>query len=283
MKPKAKRLTPRSDVLRELYLLSGNNCAIPACKGVIIDANGVVVGQVCHIEAASPEGPRFNVGQTDEERRALSNLVLICAGHHLQIDSKKNEKEWTVVKLKQAKADHERKFKGVGNSLQQAFRKRYVDSTDELVPNVAKSFTKFERLLPYCKIEAEDRPKRSAQIRVFVEKLAKVPDDERDFMVSVIERAVKLNARSVSVDVEDIKSAFGIGHSKIKRLGGALDRYEVGSVDLASTSKGDMYHVFIYDPSDFVSWMDLSAFCEQENCLIEDFVKYLKFDLLDEK
>ena len=84
--PKAKRLTPKPEVLRELYILSGNNCAMPGCKNVIIDRAGVVVGHVCHIEAAKPEGSRFNLNQNNEQRRALSNLVLMCKGHHAQID-----------------------------------------------------------------------------------------------------------------------------------------------------------------------------------------------------
>ncbi|MCP3018634.1 hypothetical protein [Cupriavidus basilensis] len=95
-----KRLTPKPDTLRELYLLSGNNCAIPDCDNVIIDHGGVVVGHVCHIEAAMLDGARFNPAQSNENRRSLDNLVLMCAGHHAQIDSKKHEATWTVSKLK---------------------------------------------------------------------------------------------------------------------------------------------------------------------------------------
>ena len=53
-KEKPKRLTPKPEVLRELYLLSGNQCAMPNCRNVIIDDKGTVIGQVCHIEAAMP-------------------------------------------------------------------------------------------------------------------------------------------------------------------------------------------------------------------------------------
>jgi hypothetical protein len=45
-KSKVTRLTPKPEVLRELYLLSGNNCAMPGCKNVIIDRAGVVVGHI---------------------------------------------------------------------------------------------------------------------------------------------------------------------------------------------------------------------------------------------
>jgi len=64
---KPKRLVPKPDVLRELYLLSGKNCAMPDCNNVIVDSKGVVIGQVCHIEAASPKGPRFNAKQSNDD------------------------------------------------------------------------------------------------------------------------------------------------------------------------------------------------------------------------
>lgn len=69
-----------------------------------------------------PDGARFIPDQTNEERRAPSNLVLLCAGHHAQIDSKKHEKKWVAAALKKIKADHEKKFKGLDGSLRQAFQ-----------------------------------------------------------------------------------------------------------------------------------------------------------------
>lgn len=247
-KSTVKRLTPKPDVLRELYLLSGNNCAMPDCDNVIIDHGGVVVGHVCHIEAAMPDGARFNSRQSNDDRRALGNLVLMCAGHHAQIDSKKHEVTWTVSKLKKIKANHEKKFKGLDNSLKQAFDNGYVDSTDSLAPTVSTSFAELERVLPDTKLTAAQAKHRSREVRDFVDKLSKVPDDERKFMASIIHRAMKLNRDDgrVCVHVDDVNSAFKISHRKIKSLGDALERYGVGSVDLASVGERDDYHVMLY-------------------------------------
>jgi hypothetical protein len=55
----AKRLMPLPDTLRELYLKCGNECAFPDCHRIMINSDGVFVGQVCHIEAAAPGGERF--------------------------------------------------------------------------------------------------------------------------------------------------------------------------------------------------------------------------------
>ena len=40
MDEKAKRLKPTVEVLRELYLKSGNQCAFPGCYNAMVDDNG---------------------------------------------------------------------------------------------------------------------------------------------------------------------------------------------------------------------------------------------------
>ena len=73
MSTKAKRLTPKPEVLRELFLKSGNMCAFPSCLHPIIDSNGVYIAQLCHIEAAEEGGQRFNPNQSNEQRRQFEN------------------------------------------------------------------------------------------------------------------------------------------------------------------------------------------------------------------
>ncbi|PQJ29659.1 hypothetical protein BSZ32_14950 [Rubritalea profundi] len=41
---------------------------------------------ICHIEALSPGGPRYNPDSSDEERNAFPNLMLLCKTHHGIID-----------------------------------------------------------------------------------------------------------------------------------------------------------------------------------------------------
>ena len=84
MNEEPKRLKPRPDTLRKLFLLSGNLCAFPNCAALIMNANGVFIVQLCHIEAAERGGPRFNPEMTNEQRRAADNLMLMCYPHHQQ-------------------------------------------------------------------------------------------------------------------------------------------------------------------------------------------------------
>ncbi len=178
--------------------------------------------------------------------------------------------------------DHENKFKGLNNSLQQAFKNSYVDSTDSLISTLPGSFAEIERLLPDAKLCPEQEPERQKQVEAFIKKMESVPEDERKFMASVIRRAFKLKRASVCVHVDDIKSAFKIGHAKIKSLGDALKRYGVGSVDLAATiNDRDEPHVMLRDPSDYVTWSDIVQFCTASGHDLDDFVLRLKFGLLD--
>ena len=72
--------------------------------------DGVLVGEIAHIEAAKPEGPRFRESMTDEDRRASANLLLLCGTHHTIIDG--DPATWTVKKLQGLKASHEAVYTG---------------------------------------------------------------------------------------------------------------------------------------------------------------------------
>jgi hypothetical protein len=279
---KPKRLTPKPEVLRELYLLSGNNCAMPNCDGLIIDSSGVVLGHICHIEAAMPDGARFNNNMTNEQRRAGTNLVLMCGGHHAQIDSKQYEKEYDLERVRKIKRDHEAHFRGIGDSLRQSFRSIYSDETDRLNPTGSGLCKRLEHVLPDCIVDDDDAKTRALQLVQYVERLRKVPEPDRDFMSVVIRRAAKLDiANSVLVHVDDVKNALGVPVTRMKSHGKAMERHGVGDIDLYSTNGEDEPHVYVRDPSEYVTWFDIVRFCDKSGAALEDFVIRLNFGLLD--
>jgi len=53
-----------------------------------------IVSKICHIEAASQNGPRYNPNMSDEERRHFDNLILLCDECHSIIDNKDNALEF---------------------------------------------------------------------------------------------------------------------------------------------------------------------------------------------
>lgn len=102
------RLAPKSEVLRALFALSGNRCAIAGCPHELISEKGIFIAQVCHIEAAEEGGPRYNPHQSDEERRSFENLLLLCYRHHRETD---DVNEFCTERMKQIKKEHEDQFR----------------------------------------------------------------------------------------------------------------------------------------------------------------------------
>lgn len=107
MEEEAIRLAPARDTLRQLYTLSGNQCAFPGCSNMMFNMNGNFVGQICHIEAASRGGERFNPNMTNKQRRSYENLVLMCYEHH--IETNKVEQYPTHI-MQKIKYDHQKAY-----------------------------------------------------------------------------------------------------------------------------------------------------------------------------
>lgn len=101
------RKPPTQSTIKRLFAVSGNLCAFDPCGKALVDGNGDLQCQVCHIEAAEPGGERYNAGQTDDDRRAFGNLLLLCHDHHITTN---DVTKYSVDVLKKIKADHEAKF-----------------------------------------------------------------------------------------------------------------------------------------------------------------------------
>lgn len=124
----------KESTLHRLFILSGNECSMPDCKKQFIAEDKITkISKVCHIEAASEEGPRFNINMTDDQRREFDNLILLCDEHHSIIDNKENEKKYPVSLLKEWKRSHESKM------LQKKF-----EENPSLLVDVINEISKFD-------------------------------------------------------------------------------------------------------------------------------------------
>lgn len=92
--------------------MSGNQCAYTGCPEEIVhftpDHEPIVLGVVCHIKGKRPGAKRYDRSQTEEERRAFDNLILLCTKHHTIIDG--DDKTHTVDVLRAMKRAHEGKL-----------------------------------------------------------------------------------------------------------------------------------------------------------------------------
>ena len=92
--------------MKRLFALSGNRCAFPRCS-VAIFSDGTLLGEICHIHAAKPRGPRYNEKQTPADRHGFANLILLCCNHHQVIDD--DWEAYTAERLFSMKHAHEAK------------------------------------------------------------------------------------------------------------------------------------------------------------------------------
>lgn len=110
------RKTPSVETYKLLYVRSGNECAFPECTHPIFNDDGLYIAELCHIKAANKGGQRYDENQTDDERKALENLLFLCHRHHKETDDVKKFTVDTLVKMKQ---DHESQFTEQGKQLTQ--------------------------------------------------------------------------------------------------------------------------------------------------------------------
>lgn len=101
------RLAPRTETIRALFARSGNRCAYPGCTAHLVNERNKFIGQICHIEAAELGGERFNPGQSDEQRRGYTNLLLLCYPHHVETN---DVDFYSAEHLHRMKAEHEKRF-----------------------------------------------------------------------------------------------------------------------------------------------------------------------------
>jgi len=101
--PARKRI--KQSVAIALYAVSKNQCAYIGCGEPLV-LRGRSHANIAHIKAAQKGGPRYDETQTDDERRAAENLLLLCPNHHGLID--KDVAGHPVELLQEMKNAHER-------------------------------------------------------------------------------------------------------------------------------------------------------------------------------
>lgn len=52
----------------------------------MVDSNGLVLGEICHIHARNAGGARFNRELPLKQRQSEQNLILLCGTHHKIVD-----------------------------------------------------------------------------------------------------------------------------------------------------------------------------------------------------
>ncbi len=95
---------------KKLFALSGNRCAYPDCRKVLVASASfggqpVVLGEVAHIVGESERGPRGQSPLRLVERNLYANLILLCSRHHQLVDAE--PARYTVELLYRYRDEHE--------------------------------------------------------------------------------------------------------------------------------------------------------------------------------
>ncbi len=108
-KPTPPKPTPLTII--KLYSLSANKCSNPNCDTSAIrnDKTRTNIAEVAHIQGEKEGSARYNRHMTDEERRHLDNLILLCRICHKIVDDKRNIDQYPTLLLREWKEVHENK------------------------------------------------------------------------------------------------------------------------------------------------------------------------------
>jgi 5-methylcytosine-specific restriction endonuclease McrA len=147
----------KQSTVRRLDTLSRNECAEPSCSKKLVARDGMsIISKICHIEAASKEGPRYNLNSNDEYRRSFENLILLCDECHIIIDNKENENQYPVSLLKSWKENHEAKSKA---DFSKQGLSKYPSALGKIITILSKNLNEFNQ-----NIEPEEAPDTSVKI-----------------------------------------------------------------------------------------------------------------------
>lgn len=278
----AKRLQPKGETLRELFLKSGNLCAFPGCGALMMDADGTFIGQVCHIEAAEDKGERFNRHMTNEARRQPANLMLMCYAHHQKTN---DVSVYTVAKMTRMKADHEKRF----SHPDRAILEKLTDWTEADEPSHATNLIRLDAAVGWGHAPIE-LAESANELKDYVDRLRHIPIDLRRFVGAVAKRAAKMEQTNavhvgfggIRVLVSDLAGAFRLSERAIGERAKELNAYGVGDLDVIDTDFGPKAAVRIrHLNSGWRLWSDLARFCEVESEPMEAFTEDLDFARLD--
>ncbi len=130
------RKHPTELTIKRLFSRSGNRCAFPDCNQIIATDEGHLVGEVCHIEAASKGGERYNPQQSEDERASFENLIILCRNHHAVTN---DTVKYTVDVLRKMKADHEVKFSRQSYEVPQNILSEAIAQYNETINRVEEN------------------------------------------------------------------------------------------------------------------------------------------------
>jgi hypothetical protein len=270
---KAKRLQPLPETLRRLFLTSGNVCAFPGCRELMIDLAGHFVGQLCHIEAAEPGGERFNRFMTNEQRRAFENLMLMCHGHHVITN---DVEQYSVSKLKDMKVNHETMFSDPAVAMVRVLE----DVTAKTESRKARSLKRLNEVLAWG-LDDHELEDSAKLLNGLASPLQNLPKNARVLVRIIVERAGSVRRRGQRPELPfvELAESCNFDQGEISRLIQILERHGFAQV---WEGEGPSETVGLNESHDYPSmWFDFLKFSRKMGIPLKSIIDDVQFHLLD--
>ncbi|TLS45651.1 hypothetical protein FE633_12800 [Streptomyces montanus] len=203
-------ITPR--VQRRLFLLSGNECAFADCREVLAPESGGYFGEIAHIRAAEKGGPRFDPAMTNNQRRHIDNLVLLCVKHHQLIDDAETTARFDRAALEDIKRRHEDRIRRVLQAMERA-EQQYVDRTR--TQTVVHCST-LERMYG-SELDEDDRRGTAESVNKIADQMRRAALAARQLLCQVLEEGGELS-------VGEAAHRGGLSKTQVYELGLQLER-----------------------------------------------------------
>lgn len=270
-----KRLAPKGNVLRELYLKSGNRCAFPQCPQLIIDTDGNFIAQICHIESANEGGERFNSNSNNEDRRAFDNLILLCYPHHVVTN---DVDKYRVTDLREMKKSHEKKFSDIVSKIRSSIQ----DHTNESEISLPISLSRMNSVLKWD-LASEELKENISLINQFAENVQMLPIPTRELFAIAIKRGTPFGSerRHLEVPAAELMHACDLSEEQMREQVAILTNRDVAWIEQDWELERDEV---LYIREMLEGWSfaeDLQQFCKLSGVAIEQIIVDLRFDQLD--
>lgn len=222
--PSRRRLSFLDKTLKELFALSGNQCAFPGCSHPVIDELGQVVAQVAHIVGVEPLSPRYDATWTPQQLRESSNLLILCNAHHIATN---DAKLYDVPTMRDLKARHEARFSSLLSGLQDAVEDRTAAVRYRLPANL-------QRLATVAGLNPGHAFLQEAAVQVpkALERLRRTPPELRSILAMVLEHGEDMGSgESWGIDYTQLQLARNLDEQTFTRYINALVAMEYVYID----------------------------------------------------
>lgn len=197
------RKQPTLDTLRALFARSGNRCSFPGCHHPLVNDKNLFIGQLCHIHAARPRGQRYDPEQTDDERRAYENLILLCYPHHVETN---DVDLYPTGKLLQMKHAHESSFANASYIVDESLIHALSTKMDEYWSDIELLNTA-KHIIPELAVPINVKGSFLETIRNTRETLNKL---------NALYESVRVSDESLGEDLLEFLERYGYDTSRIK-------------------------------------------------------------------